>query len=629
MAEHKYLNIDGIRYLTNKYDLRYAKASHSHKKSDITDFPTSMPASDVSAWAKASTKPTYTAAEVGLDRVDNTSDEDKPISRAVQTALDGKSDKHNHPYLLLSGGTLNDNATIKLSTYGTRSLTLTGNSISADMSKETGGWAGNFSSVKDPAGATTTLLGWYGDGAGLIHIYMGGAYNDPYMKMTKAGLFTFKNLVTANGGLQSNVFKAPTSNGGSTYGMGTNGQVLKSNGSTLYWGNDNNTTYGVASTTADGLMSKTDKSNLDTIINSFNNDDSNTTIDTIKEVLKAFENAPEGTDIANALAGKVDKVSGKGLSTNDFTTAYKNKLDGIASGATAVTESTVSGWGFTKNAGTVTSVKVGSTSYNPSSGVVSLPAYPTNTWRGIQNNLTSTSTTESLSAYQGKLLNEKFADYLPLTGGTITAGNTLILGATSNANSSKLKWGTVNSKTPYFGYASDQTDGTFVWSTTGTTYQTGLAIGGGSGNLLWKGVKVATVNDIPSGVTVDTSLSSTSSNAIANKTVYNAIDTIRTDVDTLFTSKSDEGHTHPYLPLAGGTLTGNLSGKYITGTWLQTTASTETASYANIAVLDSSGWVYKRSKANLKTDLGVGQIKIGSTYYNATLSGTTLALTSV
>lgn len=43
----------------------------------------------------------------------------------------------------------------------------------------------------------------------------------------------------------------------------------------------------------------------------------------------------------------------------------------------AVTESTVSGWGFTKNTGTVTQVKVGTTEYNPSSGVVSLPAYPT------------------------------------------------------------------------------------------------------------------------------------------------------------------------------------------------------------------------------------------------------------
>lgn len=35
------------------------------------------------------------------------------------------------------------------------------------------------------------------------------------------------------------------------------------------------------------------------------------------------------TQITNAVANKVDKVSGKGLSTNDYTTAEKNKLSGI------------------------------------------------------------------------------------------------------------------------------------------------------------------------------------------------------------------------------------------------------------------------------------------------------------
>lgn len=39
----------------------------------------------------------------------------------------------------------------------------------------------------------------------------------------------------------------------------------------------------------------------------------------------------------------------------------------------------------------------------------------TNTWRGIQNNLTSTATDQSLSAAQGKVLNEKFASYVPTT----------------------------------------------------------------------------------------------------------------------------------------------------------------------------------------------------------------------
>lgn len=37
----------------------------------------------------------------------------------------------------------------------------------------------------------------------------------------------------------------------------------------------------------------------------------------------------------------------------------------------------------------------------------------TDTWRGIQNNLTSTSTTDSLSAAQGKVLNDKFSSYVP------------------------------------------------------------------------------------------------------------------------------------------------------------------------------------------------------------------------
>ena len=42
-----------------------ANAQHTHTKSEITDFPISMPASDVYGWAKASTKPNYTAEEVG------------------------------------------------------------------------------------------------------------------------------------------------------------------------------------------------------------------------------------------------------------------------------------------------------------------------------------------------------------------------------------------------------------------------------------------------------------------------------------------------------------------------------------------------------------------------------------
>nr|DAK68514.1 MAG TPA: hypothetical protein [Caudoviricetes sp.] len=60
-----------------------APISHTHTKSQITDFPSSMPASDVSAWAKAATKPSYTKAEVGLGNVDNTADKDKNVKFAT------------------------------------------------------------------------------------------------------------------------------------------------------------------------------------------------------------------------------------------------------------------------------------------------------------------------------------------------------------------------------------------------------------------------------------------------------------------------------------------------------------------------------------------------------------------
>lgn len=90
---------------------------------------------------------------------------------------------------------------------------------------------------------------------------------------------------------------------------------------------------------------------------------------------------------------------------------------------------------------------------------------------------------------------------LSLDGGTIKKSKTIKMDASANSDGANLKWGTVNSKNPYIGYASDQVDGTFVvGSLLGTNYASGLAIGGGSGNLLWKGTKVATTSDIPTKV---------------------------------------------------------------------------------------------------------------------------------
>lgn len=59
------------------------------------------------------------------------------------------------------------------------------------------------------------------------------------------------------------------------------------------------------------------------------------------------------------------------------------------------------------------------------------------------------------------------------------------------------------------------------------------------------------------------------------------------------------------LDKSGGTLTGNLSGQYITGTWLQATAASDLGrTPGKIAVLDDAGWVYYRSLAEIKADIG-------------------------
>lgn len=49
-----------------------APSSHTHTKSQITDFPSSMPASDVYAWAKAPSKPSYSYSEVGAAAASHT-----------------------------------------------------------------------------------------------------------------------------------------------------------------------------------------------------------------------------------------------------------------------------------------------------------------------------------------------------------------------------------------------------------------------------------------------------------------------------------------------------------------------------------------------------------------------------
>lgn len=63
-------------------------------------------------------------------------------------------------------------------------------------------------------------------------------------------------------------------------------------------------------------------------------------------------------EIETAVKNKVDKVSGKGLSTNDFTDEYKDKVDSALQSYTE-TDPTVPAWAKTTNKPTYTASEVG------------------------------------------------------------------------------------------------------------------------------------------------------------------------------------------------------------------------------------------------------------------------------
>lgn len=117
----------------------------------------------------------------------------------------------------------------------------------------------------------------------------------------------------------------------------------------------------------------------------------------------------QSAKIAALESGKVDKVEGKELSSNDFTDAYKTKLDGIAAQANKCVLPTAT-------AEIIGGVKVGA-NISYSNGTISLSKANVTSALGytpptadtkvtINNTLTSTSTTEALAAAQGKALKD-------------------------------------------------------------------------------------------------------------------------------------------------------------------------------------------------------------------------------
>jgi len=189
------------------------------------------------------------------------------------------------------------------------------------------------------------------------------------------------------------VFKAATADAAGGTGLvpapakGAQGLFLRGDN---VWAKPTDTTYNDATTSAHGLMTAADKTKLDGIASGANKytHPASHSIDMITETTdKKVMTAAERTKLAGIAAG-ANKYTHPNYAART-SGLYKVTVDdtGHISAVAAVTKADITGLGI------------------PSS----------NTWRGIQNNLTSTATDQSLSAAQGKWLNENKATMTTLT----------------------------------------------------------------------------------------------------------------------------------------------------------------------------------------------------------------------
>lgn len=133
------------------------------------------------------------------------------------------------------------------------------------------------------------------------------------------------------------------------------------------------------------------------------------------------------------------------------------------------------------------------------------------------------------------------------------------------------------------------------------------------------------------GVDVDNALSSTSTNPVQNKVITSALNgkadksELGNKADkTALDAKADKTALDAKMDKSGGTFTGNVYGKYFCGTWLQSTAASDLGrAPGKIAVLDDSGWVYYRTPAELLADIGAMS---GGDYYTKSETDAAIAV---
>ena len=358
-----------------------AAASHTHTKSQITDFPTSMPASDVYSWAKASSKPSYSWSEIGS----------KPSTFTPSS--------HTHDFVV--GSYTGNGGQQKPNYFGTNKVgflmmntTVNGNSQYKDwviMDCYSGTDVGGGVAI----GVNRQSLGAY--------IMRSDATRTAWAE--SAELLHTKNYtsytVTKSGGGASGTWGINISGKASTAGTADSANSVA-------WGN----VSGKPSTFTPSSHTHT------------------------KSQITDFPTSMPASDVYSwAKASSKPSYSWNEITSKPSTFTPSAHTHNYA-GSSSAGGSANSAVKLNSNAGSklnpiyFSDGKPAACTYTLAKSVPSDAVFTdTNTWRGIQNNLTSNSTSDSLSAAQGKVLkglidgkasSSHTHSYLPLSGGNVT-----------------------------------------------------------------------------------------------------------------------------------------------------------------------------------------------------------------
>lgn len=401
--------------------------------------------------ANKSNPHSVTKAQVGLANADNTSDVNKPISSATQNALNGKSDKaHKHktadisdmPSALPADGGNADTVDGKhASDFAASNHTHT----AADIGAAASGHTHTKSQITDfPASLPAN-----GGNSATVNGHTVASDVPANAKFTDTQYSPFAKSGT---GAKAGLVPAPSTTAGTS-------KYLCENGT---WAVPPDTKYSVATTTSAGLLSASDKSKLDGIeagADKYKLPVASETLGGVKTGPSVIVNS-DGTmsivkDSHYHSALEAIDITGKTIDLNtlnlsDAPGQIKHYVEKTSGGSANITNAPQAGmflmiaknirWASSADFITeqvfvsVTTKKEYSRWCTSGTWSAWIERNYTNTWRGIQNNLTSDSATDSLSAAQGKAL-KALVDSKASSGHTHSyAGSSSVGGAATSAD---------------------------------------------------------------------------------------------------------------------------------------------------------------------------------------------------